>query len=83
MDLGGAAAVAGYGTGARLEYLLVPLVFGLGTPLATMVGTAIGAGQRARALQGIGFSYLTAGWPSGGAERVEEFAREVLPEFIG
>jgi Na+-driven multidrug efflux pump len=26
-------------------------VFGLGTPLATMVGTAIGAGQRARALR--------------------------------
>jgi len=26
----GPAAVAGYGTGARLEYLLVPLVFGLG-----------------------------------------------------
>jgi putative MATE family efflux protein len=47
----GAAAVAGYGTGARLEYVLVPLVFGLGTPLATMVGTAIGAGHRARALR--------------------------------
>jgi len=47
----GTAAVAGYGTGARLEYVLVPLVFGLGTPLATMVGTAIGAGQRARALR--------------------------------
>jgi len=28
----GANAVAGYGTGARLEYLLVPLVFGLGAP---------------------------------------------------
>jgi hypothetical protein len=25
--------VAGYDTGARLEYLLVPLVFGLGAPL--------------------------------------------------
>ena len=47
----GAAAVAGYGTGARLEYVLVPLVFGLGAPLAAMVGTAIGAGQRARALR--------------------------------
>jgi putative MATE family efflux protein len=47
----GAAAVAGYGTGARLEYVLVPLVFGLGSPLATMVGTAIGGGQRARALR--------------------------------
>jgi putative MATE family efflux protein len=47
----GPAAVAGYGTGARLEYLLVPLVFGLGAPLAAMVGTAIGAGRRDRALR--------------------------------
>jgi putative MATE family efflux protein len=47
----GPAAVAGYGTGARLEYLLVPLVFGLGTPLAAMVGTAIGAGRRERAVR--------------------------------
>jgi Na+-driven multidrug efflux pump len=47
----GPAAIAGYGTGARLEYLLVPLVFGLGAPLVAMVGTNIGAGQRERALQ--------------------------------
>ena len=47
----GPAAIAGYGTGARLEYLLVPLVFGLGSPLVTMVGTAIGAGRRERALR--------------------------------
>jgi MATE family, multidrug efflux pump len=46
----GPAAVAGYGTGARLEYLLVPLVFGLGAPVAAMVGTSIGAGNCARAL---------------------------------
>lgn len=43
------AAVAGYGTAVRLEYLLVPLVFGLGAPTAAMVGTSIGAGQRGRA----------------------------------
>src|SRR5580704_17835350 len=47
----GTAAIAGYGTGARLEYLLVPLVFGLGSPLVAMVGTNIGAGQRERALR--------------------------------
>ncbi|UUX97126.1 MATE family efflux transporter [Aquabacterium sp. J223] len=47
----GPLAVAGYGTAARLEYLLVPLVFGLGGPLVAMVGTCIGAGQRRRALQ--------------------------------
>ena len=48
---GGTAAVAGYGTGARLEYLLIPLVFGIGAPLVAMVGTNIGAGQRERALR--------------------------------
>lgn len=47
----GPAAVAGFGTGARLEYLLVPLVFGLGAPLAAMVGTSIGAGRHDRALR--------------------------------
>ena len=47
----GAAAIAGYGTASRLEYLLVPLVFGLGGPLVAMVGTSIGAGKRERALR--------------------------------
>ena len=47
----GIAAIAGYGTASRLEYLLVPLVFGLGAPLVAMVGTCIGAGQRERALR--------------------------------
>jgi putative MATE family efflux protein len=48
---GGAEAVAGYGTGARLEYLLIPLTFGFGGPLVALVGTNIGAGQQARALR--------------------------------
>jgi putative MATE family efflux protein len=48
---GGPGAVAGFGTGARLEYLLIPLVFGLGAPMVAMVGTNIGAGQRQRALR--------------------------------
>jgi putative MATE family efflux protein len=47
----GPAAVAGYGTGSRIEYLLIPLVFGLGGPLVAMVGTNIGAGQRDRAVR--------------------------------
>jgi putative MATE family efflux protein len=55
MALVGAAAgpdaVAGFGTGARLEYLLIPLVFGLGAPLVALVGTNIGAGQQRRALR--------------------------------
>jgi putative MATE family efflux protein len=48
---GGPDAVAGYGTGARLEYLLIPLVFGLGAPMVALVGTNIGAGQEKRALR--------------------------------
>src|SRR5438094_3412840 len=47
----GTVALAGYGIGARLEYLLIPLVFGLGSALVTMVGTNIGAGRRARGLR--------------------------------
>jgi MATE family, multidrug efflux pump len=47
----GPDAIAGYGTGARLEYLLIPLIFGLGAPLVALVGTNIGAGQRERALR--------------------------------
>jgi putative MATE family efflux protein len=47
----GPAAVAGFGTAARLEYLLVPLVFGIGGPLVALVGTSIGANDRERALR--------------------------------
>ena len=47
----GPVGVAGYGTGSRLEYLLIPLVFGLGSPLVAMVGANIGAGDSARALR--------------------------------
>lgn len=47
----GPAAIAGYGVASRLEYLLIPLVFGLGGPLVAMVGTSIGAGRRERALR--------------------------------
>src|SRR5580693_3707708 len=47
----GPAAIAGYGTASRLEYLLIPLVFGLGGPLVAMVGTNIGAKRPERALR--------------------------------
>lgn len=47
----GVDAVAGFGTAVRLEYLLIPLVFGLGAPLVALVGTNIGAGRPDRALR--------------------------------
>ena len=55
------AAIAGYGVGSRLEYLLIPLAFGFGGPLVALVGTNIGAGQRQRALR--------AAWIGGGIAR--------------
>ena len=45
----GVDALAGYGIGSRIEFLLVPLVFGIGAALTAMVGTNMGAGQVARA----------------------------------
>src|SRR5262249_36016972 len=42
-------ALAGYGMGARLEYIQIPLVFGVGAALVAMVGTNVGAGRLARA----------------------------------
>lgn len=45
----GRDAIAGYGIASRLDYLLIPLVFALGTASVTMVGMNIGAGQRSRA----------------------------------
>jgi len=47
----GPAALAGFGTGSRLEYLMVPIAFGVGAPLVAVVGTNMGAGQGERALQ--------------------------------
>jgi putative MATE family efflux protein len=45
----GAAALAGYGVGLRLELLQIPLVFAVGQAMVVLVGTHIGAGQAARA----------------------------------
>ncbi|MCO6417756.1 multidrug transporter MatE [Siccirubricoccus sp. KC 17139] len=41
----GAAAVAAYGVSARLEFLMVPLAFGVGSALTALVGRAVGAGN--------------------------------------
>lgn len=45
----GTQALAGYATATRLEYLLIPLAFGLGGPMVALVGANIGAGQPERA----------------------------------
>ena len=45
----GQETAIGYAMGARLEYILIPLAFGFGTAIVTMVGTNWGAKQFQRA----------------------------------
>jgi putative MATE family efflux protein len=45
----GTAALAGYGIGARLEFLLIPVTFAVGVSCVPLVGMAIGAGDTRRA----------------------------------
>jgi putative MATE family efflux protein len=45
----GVAALAGYGIVSRLEFLLVPMVFGIGVAMTSIVGINVGAGNVARA----------------------------------
>ncbi len=45
----GATALAGFGIGVRLEFLLTPIAFAIGVASVPLVGTAMGAGMVARA----------------------------------
>lgn len=47
----GQETAIGYAMGARLEYILIPLAFGFGTAIVSMVGTNWGAKQFDRARQ--------------------------------
>lgn len=58
----GTEALAGYGIGARLEFLVIPVAFAIGVACVPLVGTAIGAGDVRRARQ--------AAWTAGGLAAV-------------
>lgn len=45
----GTQALAGYGIGTRIEFVMLPIIFAFGTALTTIVGTNIGAGNYDRA----------------------------------
>ena len=49
VGLFGTTALATYGIASRLDYIMIPILFGLCTAVLTMVGVNIGAGQIARA----------------------------------
>jgi putative MATE family efflux protein len=58
----GAAALAGYGVGLRLELLQIPLVFAVGQAMVVLVGTNIGAGraERAKRIAWIGSAFAAS-----------------------
>ena len=45
----GTEALAGYGIGSRVEFLMIPLIFGIGTAMTSIVGANIGANNIERA----------------------------------
>lgn len=49
VGLFGTTALAAYGIASRLDYVMIPILFGLCTAVLTMVGVNIGADQIARA----------------------------------
>jgi len=74
----GTAVLAGYGIGARLEFMLTSVAFAIGIASVPMVGMAIGAGRVARARQ--------IAWTRIGVVRVSRPDRHLhrdLPGFMG
>jgi Na+-driven multidrug efflux pump len=59
--MGGIEALAGYGAGSRLEFLLVPLAYGIGGPVGIVISANLGAGQIDRAISASWIGVLMAG----------------------
>src|SRR5258705_5604486 len=60
VGMGGVEALAGYGAGSRLEFLLVPLAYGIGGPVGIVIGANLGAGQTERAVKASWIGVLMA-----------------------
>lgn len=75
----GVEALAGYGIGARLEFLLVPMAFSFGVASVPLVGMAVGAGMAARARR----VAWTAGALAGATLTVLGVTLALFPEMWG
>jgi len=60
VGMGGVEALAGYGAGSRLEFLLVPLAYGVGGPVGIVISANLGAGQIERAVKASWIGVLMA-----------------------
>jgi putative MATE family efflux protein len=72
----GPEALAGYGMASRLDYLITPLLFGIGTGVLAMVGTNLGAGLLHRVRQ---ISWIGA-WAGAGVAGAIGIAAALFPE---
>jgi len=61
----GTDVLAGYGIGARLEFLMIPVIFGIGSALITIVGVHFGAGEIDRGHKAAWIGAAVAGAISG------------------
>jgi Na+-driven multidrug efflux pump len=61
----GPVVVAAYGISARMEFLMIPVAFGVGSALTALVGRTVGAGDWAEARRiawtGAGLAFVLAG----------------------
>ena len=80
VGLSGTDALAGYGIASRLDWLLIPLLFGLGTAVLTMVGISTGAGHHARARR---VAWMAALLAAGVAEAVGLLAAAFPHAWMG
>lgn len=72
----GPEALAGYGMASRIDYLITPLLFGIGTGVMALVGTNLGAGQYQR-VQRICW---TGAWTGAGVAGAIGLAAALFPE---
>ena len=73
-------AIAGYGIASRLDYLLIPLLFGFGTAVVTLVGRNIGAGRPDRALR---IAWIGAAMAGGATGTIGLLAAVFAPQWAG
>lgn len=92
----GAAAIAAYGVGVRLEFLMIPIGFGIGVALTALVGRRVGAedwaGARATAWRGgllsaavcgaIGLLAALLPWPLARLFATDPAVQEALVVFL-
>jgi Na+-driven multidrug efflux pump len=65
VGLFGVSAIAGYGIASRLDYVMIPILFGLSSAVLTMVGVNMGAGRVAHAKRIAWISGLVGGGLTG------------------